>query len=304
MDPILPGDVVRAGNEYLARPLAIDESYITTIRAAMANPHGVSAATRPPVRSRGGTAVLAIRGPLQQRADIFSQIFGGTGYDEIRAAYAQALADPAVTSIVLDVDSPGGEVFGLPELADFMFASRGVKPTTAIANPFTASAAYYIASQVDEVVVAPSGLIGSIGTYMLHVDQSGMLESLGIRPTFVSAGKYKTEGNPFEPLSEAAREDWQSKVDAWYGEFVDAVARGRGVTSAVVRSDMGQGRMLMPAAAVRAGMADRVATFETVLERHGSAVASAPARARADAADEGRDNVPSTEALYALHRRR
>ncbi|MCC7371633.1 MAG: S49 family peptidase, partial [Chloroflexi bacterium] len=130
-----------------------------------------------------------------------------------------------------------------------------------------ASAAYWIASSADEIVVTPSGEVGSIGVFTAHEDISAALEAEGVTVTLISAGKYKTEGNPFEPLSEEARGAIQARVDDYYSMFVRAVARGRGVKPADVRGGFGQGRVVGADEAVRLGMADRVGTMAQTVER-------------------------------------
>jgi len=132
-------------------------------------------------------------------------------------------------------------------------------------GPEAASAAYWIGSQATKFYVTPSGEVGSIGVWSMHVDYSRANEQDGIAVTFVSAGEHKVEGNPHEPLSDEARAEMQRSVDETYREFVAAVARGRNVTPAKVLADFGNGRMLTARAAVQAGMADAVKPFEAVL---------------------------------------
>ena len=90
-----------------------------------------------------------------------------------------------------------------------------------------------------------------------------------MKVSLISAGKHKVDGNPYEPLSDSAREDLQSKVDTFYEMFVKNVARGRGVSQGNVRDGFGQGRMVMAEDALKAGMVDRVATFDQTLTRLG-----------------------------------
>ena len=229
------------------------------IRAAMDSLHGDTPA------GGNGVAVIPVYGTITQRASMFSEFSGGTSCEQISNALDAALADPSVGSIVLDVDSPGGTVTGVPELGAKLLAARGQKPIIAVANSMAASAAYWIASAADKIVVTPSGDVGSVGVYTTHQDVSQALDKEGVKVTFVKAGKYKTDGNPYEPLSASAEADMQHGVDAYYDLFVKAVAEGRGVTVDKVLSDFGQGRMLMAQDAVAAGMADEVATLEQVL---------------------------------------
>jgi signal peptide peptidase SppA len=239
---------------------------------------GASAAA-PASRAVDSVAVIPVFGSLSHRMGMFSDFSGGTSYTGIRGALRSALADPNVSAILLEIDSPGGNVDGLPELADELYAARGQKPIGAIANTMAASAAYWLGSQVDDFAVTPSGVVGSIGVYMMHVDESQMNERIGLSVTYISAGEHKTEGNPDAPLSDEAREYLQSQVDAIYGQFVDAVARGRGASKKAVRETYGQGRVLMAGPALKVGMVDRIATLDEMASRMAAKWKRAGARA-------------------------
>lgn len=218
-------------------------------------------------RSAGTVAVLPLYGVLVPRADLMSEMSGATSLERWTQSFRAAVADPGVDAILLDVDSPGGSTDLVQEAADVVFGARGVKPVTAVANTDAASAAYWIASQADELVVTPSGSVGSIGVFAAHQDISAAMEKLGIDTTLIYAGKHKVELNPFEPLSEDARTAMQALVDEFYGKFVAAVARGRGVSEDAVRNGFGEGRMVPASDAVRLGMADRVGTFEETADQ-------------------------------------
>lgn len=222
-----------------------------------------------PTGSKGARAVAVIQvfGVLAQRSHIDDTSTFVQGVDPIKAAFNRMLGDDSVGSIVLEIDSPGGSVFGVQELADAIFAARGEKKVVAVANSLAASAAYWIASAAEEVVVTPSGAVGSIGVISAHVDQSKYLENEGIAVTFVSAGKYKTEGNSFEPLTDEARDFLQSMVDGYYQQFVNAVAAGRDVKSGEVRNGFGEGRVLTAKSAKSEGMVDRIETMDDTLAR-------------------------------------
>lgn len=219
-------------------------------------------------RSGGGAvAVTPLVGSIIPRADGMAESSGAVSVQRFRRNLRQALADPEVGSVVIDVDSPGGTVDQVPEMAEEIYAARGDKPIVAVANTLAASAAYWIASAADELVVSPSGEVGSIGVFAMHQDMSGMMEQRGVTVSLIAAGKYKVEGNPFEPLSEEAREAVQGRVDEYYEMFVAAVARQRGVKRSDVRNGFGEGRVVGAREAVRLGMADRVATLDETVER-------------------------------------
>lgn len=214
-------------------------------------------------------AVIGIRGVIAQHVRQVDDISGpgGTSTERVSLSLRAALDDPAVKAIVLDVDSPGGNTHGVQELAAEIFAARGRKPIIAQVNSTAASAAYWLASQADEIVVTPGGEVGSIGVYGVHKDVSVAAEKQGLKVTFISAGPYKVEGNPFEPLSAEAQAYGQTLVDATYDTFVGDVARGRAVKAAAVRGGFGQGRVVLAKDAVREGMADRVGTMDETLRR-------------------------------------
>jgi len=230
--------------------------------------------------------VVPVLGPISKRDTMWSMFLGGTSTTRLTQQLRALAADDSVATILLNVDSPGGTVSGLPELAAEVRRTAESKHVVAIANDMAASAAYWIASQADEVIATPEALVGSVGVFTMHQDVSGMMEQLGVRTTFIQAGKHKTEGNPFEPLSDDARAHVQSIVDATYAQFVADVAKGRSrdgapVTAATVKADYGEGRVLTAKDARAAGMVDRVETYSQAVARLSGVK---PTGMRADAA--------------------
>lgn len=215
----------------------------------------------------GQVAVIKVMGTVMKRLGGLAEFSGGFGIERATATLRQALADPGISSILLQIDSPGGSVYGVQEFASEIFRARGTKKIVAIADDLAASAAYWIGSAAEELVVTPSGEVGSIGVVAMHVDYSKALEEEGIKVTFVHAGDNKVEGNPYEPLSEDAKAFQQSRVDDYYREFVKAVGKGRGVPPSEVAKKFGQGRVFGSDYALQAGMVDRVATLTETLDR-------------------------------------
>lgn len=217
------------------------------------------------LQMRGTIAIMPLFGVMAHRMGMLDDISGGTSTESFGKTFGELMDDPEVTAIILDVDSPGGSVEGVEELAAQIFDARGRKPVVAVANATAASAAYWVASQADELVVTPSGEVGSIGVFSLHTDQSEADARAGLARTIISAGEFKTEWSPFEPLSDEALAAEQARVDHYYGMFLEAVGRGRGVGWDDVAERFGQGRMVVAAEAVALGMADRVATLSQVI---------------------------------------
>ncbi len=231
-------------------------------RARVEARHAANAAS-----SRGGVAIVPVYGVIQHRAHTVANMSGGgaTATESVAKSLRAALGDERVSTVILDIDSPGGDVFGVEELAGEI---RGAsKPVVAVANAMAASAAYWLATQANELIVTPSGEVGSIGVYAMHEDWSRAWENEGVVGTFVYAGANKVEGNHLEPLSEEARGEMQRRVNDYYSSFVGAVAKGRGVSRSTVESDFGQGRMFGAKDAVARGMADRVATLDETIAR-------------------------------------
>jgi signal peptide peptidase SppA len=237
--------------------------------------------------SRGKVAIIPVRGVIANRMGSMDDSSGGTSCERIAAMIDQVAADPSVSTIVYDFDTPGGTVTGLETLAAKMFALRGVKQQIAMVGGMCASAGYWLASQCDEIVSVPDGEIGSIGCrWTPHQDLSGALEKEGIKITEIYSGKYKTEWNPFEAPSAEAIAVRQAQSDMVYGKFKAAVARGRGVTAAAVERGYGQGRLLFATDAKAAGMIDSIGTLDSVVARYvGGRGTSGALAARATAPD-------------------
>lgn len=213
----------------------------------------------------GRVAVIPVMGVIVHRGDMLSEMSGATSVSRIASHFRAALADPTIERIVFDIDSPGGSVYGIQELAAEIFDARGIKRMTSIANAQAASAAFWIGSAADQFVVTPSGEVGSIGVVGMHIDQSERLANEGLKVSFISAGQYKTEGNSYEPLGEDARAFMQQRVNEYYDAFAGGVARHRGVSRQRVEADFGQGRMFSAAQAKAVGMVDRIATLSDVI---------------------------------------
>ena len=215
-----------------------------------------------------GVAVIDVFGVLAKRMNLFMQISGGTSMEILASQIRSALEDPAVNSIILATDSPGGTVDGTQELADMIHAARGTKPIIAHASGTMASAAYWIGSAADQIFVNDmTTSVGSIGVVATHVDMSGREAQFGIKTTEITAGKYKRIASQYEPLSQEGRADIQAKVDHLYSVFVEDVARNRGVSTDAVLEKMADGRVFIGKQSIEAGLVDGVATLTDLIGR-------------------------------------
>lgn len=219
-------------------------------------------------RDSGAVAVIPLNGVLMPQVSFLAQLFGlGSSLTQFREDLKASAGDSDVGTILLNVDSPGGIVDLIPEVAADIREARKSKPVVAVANVMAASAAYWLASQADEVVITPSGAVGSIGVYQLHFDESRAYDAEGVTPSVITAGKYKAENGPWFPLTEEARAAIQTTVNDYYTMFVRDVAKGRSASVGDVREGYGEGRVLTAKRAVESGLADRVDTLEGTLAR-------------------------------------
>lgn len=253
--------------ERMAAYAAVLSRFATEPSAGDENgPEYMAAAPRGRNAGRAGAiAVIPVHGAIVQRSSQINICDGGTSTQAISAALADAMADDTVAQVLLDIDSPGGSVYGVQEVATEIAAAK--KPVIAVANSLAASAAYWIGCAATEFYVTPGGEVGSIGVWQAHQDWSAALDKAGVKTELISAGKFKVEGNPYQPLDEEARAFMQGRVDDYYAAFTKGVAKGRKVPIDSVRQGMGQGRVLGADQALSEKMVDGIATFDDVVGR-------------------------------------
>jgi len=212
-------------------------------------------------------AVLPIQGPIFPKANLMTQMSGATSLGQIKSQFNSLMENDMVTGIVLDIDSPGGHASMIKEFADTIWEARqsGAKPISAVANPLCCSAAYYLGSQAERFYATPSALVGNIGVIAEHIDTSAKDKEEGIVRTTLKVGKYKDEGSPHKPLGDEAKEFKLSQMQELYDEFIDDVARGRGVSPELVATEFGQGRYYRAKTAEKRGMVDGVKTIDSLV---------------------------------------
>ena len=211
-----------------------------------------------------GVGIVPIVGELVNRGAYVGASSGLVSYEGVQQQLRAAAGDPKVNALLLDLQSPGGEAVGAMETAAAVRAIAATMPVVAVVNGMAASAAYAIASGASEIWTVPTGISGSIGVVMLHVDQSEKLAKAGVKPTLIFAGDHKVDGHSLGPLPDGVQADMQAKVDQFYGLFVDAVAAGRpGMDADAIRAT--QARTFIGQAAVDVGLADHVGTFDDAL---------------------------------------
>lgn len=216
------------------------------------------------MRSDSGVALIQIVGALTQRHTPGVSM-SAESYQNIGEQLQAAINDPQVRGILLEIDSPGGEAAGVAGLAEAIGAANVEKPIVAHANEMAFSAAYWLAASASELYVPKTGMVGSVGVIMLHVDQSQANAKKGLEVTHITAGARKADFSSHQPLSESALASAQAIVDRLYGQFVGHVAQARGISADVVSGT--EAGLLNPDQAVELGMVTGIATLDGSLQR-------------------------------------
>lgn len=270
---IIPDKLVAITNAYERHMLgqAVD---LKAIEASIGKPLGSAPQD---YEISNGVAIVPIMGTIARRANLFSDISGGASSDLIARDLRAAAANRQVSSILLHIDSPGGTVAGTQQLADIVREVGAVKPVIALADGTMASAAYWIGSAAQAVYIADTTTeVGSIGVATVHRDVSGAEAQRGVKTTDIYSGKFKRIATSYAPLSEEGKSSIQDYIDYLYGQFVDAVAKNRGVSADKVLSDMADGRIFVGQQAIDAGLVDGVATAEQLITRLAAGEFKAP----------------------------
>ena len=247
--------------ETLDQGLALESAPMPTARASILaggllddyRQHGEA-----PYPVLDGIAVIQIAGVLIHRGGWIGQSSGQTSYEGITAQIDAAASDPSVRGLALEIDSFGGEVAGVFDLADRIRAIRAIKPVWAFVAEHAFSAGYALASQADRILLPRTGALGSIGVVVMHADLSGQLDQDGVRVTLIHAGSHKVDANPYMPLPIGIRDDIQREIDVLRFLFAETVAAGRGVRLSQEAALATEAASFRGAEAVAAGLADEV----------------------------------------------
>lgn len=217
------------------------------------------------VQISGSIGILNVRGALSNTDDPWARYFGMTQYVDLRASMVWMLGRQGIEAILLDIDSGGGAVSGVADTANFITKVDKVKPVFSFTGGDMGSAAYWLGSSARKVYNSPTAAVGSVGVIATHKEFSKALEKEGVTVTQVRSGKFKALASPYEPLSDAARQQIQDRVDATSRVFIEHVAKRRGMTVEAADKRIGQGREFVGQQAVDSGASDGVFDFEKVV---------------------------------------
>jgi HK97 family phage major capsid protein len=240
---------------------------------------------RVPITRAGVVAVLPLQGVIAQHMDMMTAFSGGTSTEQFARSFNELVADDSVAAIVIDCNSPGGSVAGVPELAAMIRAARGSKPIVAVANSLMCSAAYWIASAADKIVATRLSFVASCNAIMVRCDVSDADAADGVKYFFVTGGNTdnKAEGSPHFPVSDGELEHLQAQVDVAFDLFMSDVAANRGISTEDAKKMYGQGRAFIAPNALDAGIVDEIDTLENVIAGLLPGGAKTSGRTRADA---------------------
>lgn len=215
--------------------------------------------------TKQGTAIIPIIGELVNRGEWVGAESGLVSYEGLKHQLSRARNDNRVRNVILDMDSPGGEAVGFETAARAVMATNAVKPVYAVVNGMAASGGYALAAGAKRIITTETGISGSIGVIMLHLDQSRAVDMAGVTPTFITAGAHKADGNALEPLSDDVRGALQAEVDTLYVLFTALVGEGRKGRMSARAARETEARTFIGREAVDAKLADDTGTFEEVL---------------------------------------
>lgn len=208
-----------------------------------------------------GVGMISIKGSLVNDDAWYLKYFGEVGYPHIQDSIMAAYGDPSITSVLLDVDSPGGAVSGISETVDAIRALDTFKPVSTFAGGQMLSGGMWLGSAAPGGITAGSlTQAGSIGVLMNHMDYSRMLAEKGIDVTVLRKGEFKALMTPYEPLSQKAKDESAHAMDVIYDAFTASVATGRKTSQANVQNNMGEGKVFWGPEAQRVGLVDKIGT--------------------------------------------
>jgi signal peptide peptidase SppA len=211
--------------------------------------------------------VLKIEGVITQKSNFLTMIFGGATLDALTADFKSLVNNEQIDTIVIDIDSPGGTVFGVQEFANLIFDAREQKKIISISSSIMTSAAMWIGAAAERVLISGNTVTtGSIGVLTTHIDTSLLEATAGITVTEITAGREKRIASTHAPLTDIGRSVLQGQVDKIMDAFVGDIAKFRGVSDQEARSNMADGKVFIGDNAVKANLVDDIMNFDLLIE--------------------------------------
>ena len=205
---------------------------------------------------RDGVGIMQIRGPLFTHENFLTWLFGFDTYESLAKDFQNLMDDSNVKGVALNFHSPGGLTAGVDDLASMIYDARGIKPQGLVARAGgdMSSAAYWLGSSADQIHVASTGMVGSIGTVVQFTQED---------PGTVTIVSDQSPMKRPDPATAEGQAEVKGLLNALSDVFISRVSRNRGTTPENVLENFGKGGVKVGQAAVDSGMADQVTTFET-----------------------------------------
>lgn len=224
----------------------------------------------------GSVAIIPVEGTLIHKGKWVGASSGETSYEGLQTQIRMARENRDVRAVVFEIDSPGGEVSGAFDTAAMIRALSAEKPTISILTDHAYSAGYLIASAARQIVVPATGGTGSIGMMMLHADKSKALDKAGVKVTVLSAGRFKAQGGPFEPLPDDVAERVRAELENGRRLFAQAVEQGRGARMSMQAALDTEAAMFRGEESVALGLADAMGHSFEAFDEFVASVNKAP----------------------------
>ncbi len=245
----------------LCKPWLIKPSaHLSMVRQLDAYLSGVQLPTPPvpdpaektsPVTSQGAIQVISLSGTIGKHLSLMETDCGGYDLNQLNEELKAARDNPQVQKILINFDTPGGSVTGVPESAALIDSVSQVKPIFGFTETQCCSAGVFLGSQCTAFYCSPSSDVGSIGVWSLYMDQSAKLAKDGVIPNEISSGKFKTIGAPWRQMTAEEKAILKADSDKIYEQFKAAVISKRNVSEDVL-----QGLVYDGQTAVANGLAD------------------------------------------------
>lgn len=207
---------------------------------------------------RDDVAIIKIEGVISKDYDSFNYFYygGSASLNDLAQDFYNCLKNESISAIIFDIDSPGGVMSGVNEFSEIIFNSRGIKPIIAYTNGIAASAAYYIASACDEIVIDKTGGVGSIG--VIKTFYSGKKDTI----SFVSS---QSKNKNIDPDTDKGKEIYQSQVDELAEVFLDHVSKYRKISKEEIMKGGDYGSVVYGKKAIDSRLCDKFGSLESLI---------------------------------------
>ena len=214
---------------------------------------------------KDGVGIINVTGIITPYSDFYDWYFGATSIESMRYQFDQALSDRSVKGIVFNFHSPGGDVTGVHEFAEYIKANRTAKPIVAYASGLCASAAYWIATGCQVVYASKTASVGSIGVVASWIDDSKLLDDIGVK--IYEVVNSESPDKRIDLKTDEGLTKLKEELNALAKIFFGSVADNRGYSIAHVKENFGKGGVLLADEGKKVGMIDGVSSLDKIITK-------------------------------------